>query len=182
MQFDTLRLDHIGIRVTDLTIAEAFYARLGFIRDPEEFAPAAKACGLVHATGLRIHLIYNGESASEGNVLLDVPVKRPGYTHAAFIVDSMDELVAWLAHEGIRISEGPIMMGQGRRNVCFIRDPDLNVLEFNEILTQERITPPDNPQSTARSRHPVPSAAAHVYRFQSRGTAGPGRGRYAGSQ
>jgi catechol 2,3-dioxygenase-like lactoylglutathione lyase family enzyme len=134
MRFDTLRLDHIGIRVADLAAAEAFYAKLGFIRDPDEFAPQAKACGLVHPTGLRIHLIYNGEPASEGNVLLDAPIKRPGYTHAAFIVDSMNELVAWLARENIRISEGPMMMGHGRRNVCFIRDRDLNVLEFNEIL------------------------------------------------
>jgi catechol 2,3-dioxygenase-like lactoylglutathione lyase family enzyme len=134
MRFNTLRLDHVGIRVSDLAIAEGFYAKLGFIRDPEEFAPQAKACGLVHPTGLRIHLIYNGEPADEGNVLLDAPIKRPGYTHAAFIIDSMDQLVAWLAKENIRISEGPVMMGHGRRNVCFIRDPDLNVLEFNEIL------------------------------------------------
>ena len=137
MHFDNLRLDHIGIRVTDLAIAEAFYARLGFVRDPEEYAPAVKACGLVHPTGLRIHLIYNGEAASEGNVLLDAPVKRPGYTHAAFIVDSMDALVAWLGSAHIRISEGPLMMRHGRRNVCFIRDPDLNVLEFNEIIVPE---------------------------------------------
>lgn len=135
MLFDTLTLDHIGIRVTDLAIAEAFYRKLGFVRDPEEFAPAAKACGLIHPAGLRIHLIYNGEAADEGNVLLDIPVKRPGYTHAAFIIDSMDELVTWLGREGIPISEGPLSMGRGRRNVCFIRDPDLNVLEFNEILS-----------------------------------------------
>lgn len=134
MRFNTLRLDHIGIRVSDLGTAEAFYAKLGFDRDPDEFAPEAKACGLVHPTGLRIHLIYNGEPATEGNVLLDVPIKRPGYTHAAFIIDSMDELVTWLAHENIKISEGPVMMGHGRRQVCFIRDPDRNVLEFNEIL------------------------------------------------
>lgn len=134
MRFDTLQLDHIGIRVTDLALAETFYAKFGFTRDPGEFAPQAHACGLVHPTGLRIHLIYNGERANEGNVLLDAPIKRPGYTHAAFIVESMDELVTWLAKESIPISEGPVMMGHGRRNVCFIRDPDLNVLEFNEIL------------------------------------------------
>lgn len=133
MPFDTLMLDHVGIRVTDLAIAEAFYAKLGFIRDPEEFSPGAKACGLVHPTGLRIHLIYNGERAAEGNILLDAAVKRPGYTHAAFIVASMDRLVAWLGQEGIAITEGPVQMGHGRRIVCFIRDPDLNVLEFNEV-------------------------------------------------
>ncbi|MVW70542.1 VOC family protein [Bordetella sp. 15P40C-2] len=134
MNFDSLRLDHFGIRVTDLARAEAFYAKLGFTRDPAEYAPQAHACGLVHPTGLRIHLIFNGIRAQEGNVLLDAAVKRPGYTHAAFIVQSMNELVEWLARENIPISEGPLVMGHGRRNVCFIRDPDLNVLEFNEIL------------------------------------------------
>ncbi|MBD3894671.1 VOC family protein [Halomonas sp. ML-15] len=136
MRFDNLHLDHIGIRVTDLATAEAFYAKFGFRRDPEEFAPEAKACGLVHPSGIRIHLIYNGEPADEGNVLLDAAIKRPGYTHAAFIVESMDDLVAWLNREGIEITEGPVMMGHGRRSVCFIRDPDRNVLEFNEILSQ----------------------------------------------
>lgn len=134
MPFDTLTLDHVGLRVTDLAIAEAFYARLGFVRDPDEFAPTVKACGLVHPAGLRIHLIFNGTPAAEGNVLLDKPEKHPGYTHAAFIVESMAALVAWLEREGIPITEGPVEMGHGRRLVCFIRDPDLNVLEFNEVL------------------------------------------------
>jgi catechol 2,3-dioxygenase-like lactoylglutathione lyase family enzyme len=134
MPFDTLRFDHVGIRVTDLAIAEPFYAKLGFVRDPHEFNAAARACGLVHPTGLRIHLIFNGEAAPEGNVLMDVAVKRPGYTHAAFVIDSMDDLVAWFAREGIRITEGPVHMGHDRRTVCFVRDPDGNVLEFNELL------------------------------------------------
>lgn len=134
MRFDTLTLDHVGIRVTDLDIAEAFYAKFGFLRDPHEFAPAVKACGLVHPNGLRIHLIYNGVAAKDGNVLLDATVKWPGYTHAAFIIPSMEDLVAWLAREEIAITEGPVEMGHGRRRVCFVRDPDCNVLEFNEVL------------------------------------------------
>ncbi len=133
--FDTLTLDHVGIRVTDLDAAEAFYAKLGFHRDPEEFSPQFKASGLVHANGLRIHLIFNGVAAPEGNALMDAAVKRPGYTHAAFIIDSMADLVAWLDREGIPITEGPVTMGHGRRVTCFIRDPDRNVLEFNEILS-----------------------------------------------
>lgn len=134
MQFDTLRLDHVGIRVSNLARAEAFYGLFGFIRDPEEYAPQVKACGLLHPTGLRIHLIFNGEPASEGNVLLDAAIKRPGYTHAAFIIDDMDFLVNWLTLQAIPITEGPIMMGCGRRMTCFIRDPDSNVIEFNSLI------------------------------------------------
>lgn len=134
MPFATLTLDHVGLRVTDLDVAERFYAKLGFVRDPEEFAPEIQACGLVHASGVRIHLIYNGIADTGGNVLLDAATKRPGYTHAAFIIESMDDFVRWTSAEGIRISEGPVTMGHGRRTVAFIRDPDLNVLEFNELL------------------------------------------------
>lgn len=123
------------VRISNCTPTLASSAAI--VRDPEEYAPAVKACGLVHSTGLRIHLIYNGEPSSQGNVLLDAPVKRPGYTHAAFIVNNMDDLVAWLAREDIKMTEGPVTMGHGRRKVCFIRDPDLNVLEFNEILSPQ---------------------------------------------
>ncbi|MEO5867295.1 MAG: VOC family protein [Sphingomonas sp.] len=132
--FSIERFDHVGIRVTDITVAEAFYAQLGFKADPGEESPKGKARGLVNAAGVRIHLIYNGVPSDEGNVLMDVPVKRAGYTHAAFIVDDMDPLVDWLAQKRIPITEGPSVFGHGRRKVCFIRDPDRNVLEFNQIL------------------------------------------------
>ena len=134
MNFAHLKLDHVGIRVTNLNVSERFYAKFGFIRDPEEFAPAVKACGLHHPSGLRIHLIFNGVPDLAGNVLMDVPVKLPGYTHAAFIVESMADLVRWLDQEQIVITEGPVRMGHDRRTVCFVRDPDGNVMEFNEIL------------------------------------------------
>lgn len=127
-------LDHVGLRVTDLDRAQAFYAKLGFHPDPTEESPQAKARGLRNDAGLRIHLIYNGVTPPDGNVLMDTPVKWRGYTHAAFIVDDIDDLLRWLDREGVRITEGPVVYGKGRRKVCFIRDPDLNVIEFNQIL------------------------------------------------
>lgn len=129
-----LRFDHVGIRVTDLAVAETFYAKLGFLVDPEEDAPNLKARGLVNSAGLRIHLIYNGKPHEAGNILMDVAEKWPGYTHAAFIVSNLDELAAWFDREGVKITEGPVVYGGGRRKVLFVRDPDRNVLEFNEIL------------------------------------------------
>lgn len=127
-------IDHVGVRVTDIAVAQEFYAKLGFEADPAEESPNARARGLVNSAGVRIHLIYNGTARQGGNVLMDVPDKWPGYTHAAFIVEDLDALVAWLVEENIRITEGPSIFGDGRRKVCFIRDPDLNVIEFNEIL------------------------------------------------
>lgn len=133
--FKITALDHVGIRVIDRDRSVAFYSKLGFRVDPHEDAPAYSAVGLVNDAGVRIHLIYNGVLYSEGkNPLMDHSVKWPGYTHAAVIVDSMDKLVHWLAEQNIPITEGPSVVGDGRRRLCFIRDPDRNVIEFNEIL------------------------------------------------
>ena len=48
----------------------------------------------------------------------------------------MDALLALCARENIRITEGPLMIGT-RRRVCFLRDPDGTVLEFNELMKRE---------------------------------------------
>ena len=133
--FKVTHLDHVGIRVTDRERAISFYEGFGFRVDPAEEAPEFKATGLISDYGMRIHLIYNSPRAhSEGNVLLDVAEKWPGYTHAAFIVDDMDDLVEWLDKQNILITEGPVVYGHGRRKTCFVRDPDFNVVEFNQIL------------------------------------------------
>ena len=133
--FKLSQIDHVGIRVTDRRRAQQFYEQLGFKNDPDEESAQSRSCGLVNYAGARINLIYNGTLPEGGrNVLMDVDDKWPGYTHAAFIVDDLDALVRWLTEQGIRITEGPSVFGHGRRKVCFIRDPDGNVIEFDEIL------------------------------------------------
>ena len=120
--------DHVGIRVSDARRALNFYRRMGFELDPE-FSNDDVA-EIVAGDGTRINLIFNGV-ARRNNVLLDEPVKWPGYTHGAFIVESLQALVDWAAREGVKITEGPV--DWGRRLTCFLRDPDGNVLEFNEL-------------------------------------------------
>ena len=120
--------DHVGIRVSDRVRALDFYARLGFALDPE-FSDDGVA-EVVASDGTRINLIFNGV-ARANNVLLDEPVKWPGYTHGAFVVESLQAVIEWAAREGVRITEGPV--DWGRRLTCFLRDPDGNVLEFNEL-------------------------------------------------
>jgi catechol 2,3-dioxygenase-like lactoylglutathione lyase family enzyme len=121
--------DHVGIRVTDRNRALNFYGKLGFAIDPKHSDEGVAE--IVAADGTRINLIFNGIPRSN-NVLLDEPIKWPGYTHGAFIVDSLGELLEWAAREEVEITEGPV--DWGRRLTCFLRDPDGNVLEFNELV------------------------------------------------
>ncbi|GAB2692563.1 VOC family protein [Aliiglaciecola sp. 3_MG-2023] len=130
-----LAYDHVGIRVSNRQTAIHFYERLGF---KETYRiPEGEANEMVTSAGVRINLIFNGaKSKEQKNVLLDEPIKRPGVTHPAFIINDMSEFQAWLAKEGIMITEGPKRLGP-RRISLFIRDPDGNVLEFNQLLPEE---------------------------------------------
>ena len=123
--------DHVGIRVSDAARALDFYARLGFRLDPD--FSNDEVAEIIASDGTRINVIFNGVARqATNNILLDEPTKWPGYTHAAFIVDSLQLLLDWAAAEGIPITEGP--HDWGRRLTCFFRDPDGNVLEFNELV------------------------------------------------
>ena len=125
--------DHVGIRVTDRSRSIGFYQRLGFQIDPE--FTDERVAEMVTSSGVRINLIFNGERQPGGhNILLDDPVKLPGYTHAAFVVDDLETILRWAAAEGTAITEGPV--DWGRRITCFLRDPDGNVLEFNQLVSR----------------------------------------------
>jgi catechol 2,3-dioxygenase-like lactoylglutathione lyase family enzyme len=128
--------DHIGVRVTDRRHAVEFYGRLGFYPEPEEDSPEHSAVGLINDQGVRLNLIYNGDPHPSRNVLMDVKDRWPGYTHYAVTVDSLSAVMEWARANGVAITEGPLEIG-GRRIVCFIRDPDGNVIEFDELLAKE---------------------------------------------
>lgn len=130
MDFAITAYEHVGIRVTDRAVATAFYEKLGW-REVADL-PEAEANEMRNAAGVRINLIFNGVPR-RSNVLQDEPEKYPGVTHAAFVVDDLDALMDALAAQGIAITEGPVIF-DGRRRTIFIRDPDWNVLELNELL------------------------------------------------
>ena len=132
MSFSITEYEHVGIRVTDRDEATRFYEKLGW-REVADI-PAAIANEMSNDAGVRINLIFNGVSR-EGrrNVLQDESAKYPGVTHAAFVIDDLNGLMEYLKQEGIEITEGPVVF-DNRRRTFFIRDPDRNVLEFNELM------------------------------------------------
>lgn len=119
---------HLGVRVHDLGVSRAFYEKLGFefVLGPVGPEPVAI---MKHASGVEINFILNADETCTTNVLMDVPEKHPGYTHAALSVDDLDAVKTLLDTEGIKITGGPNGYPGGARGL-FIRDPDDNVIEF----------------------------------------------------
>lgn len=127
-----LSIDHIGIRITNRDVSRAFYAQFGFVET--DYFQADQANEMQTASGVRINLIMNGAKRPQNkNILLDEPIKYPGITHLAFVVNNLSELQTWLQANKIAITEGPVQLSP-RRITLFIRDPDGNVLEFNQLI------------------------------------------------
>lgn len=123
--------EHVGIRVSDRDKSVAFYEQLGFALEND--LPEHRALVMGTASGVKINLIYNGSRRARGaNILMDETTKHPGVTHPAFVVSSLDAALAQLAELEIPVTEGPVQI-EGRR-ICFVRDPDGNVVEFDEYI------------------------------------------------
>ena len=125
-----LGLAHIGIRVHDLERSVRFYELLGFTKTIGPIGPEPVAI-LDHASGLEVNLVLNASSASELNVLMDVPEKHPGITHFALLCPDIMAAKARLEAAGIPLSGGPIRFGPETRAI-FVRDPDRNVIELHQ--------------------------------------------------
>jgi lactoylglutathione lyase len=131
-QAQILSIDHIGIRVTDRDVSRAFYAQFGFCET--DYFQTDQANEMETETGVRINLIMNGAKRENNkNILLDEPIKYAGITHLALVVNDLSELQTWLQANKIPITEGPVQLSP-RRITLFIRDPDGNVLEFNQLV------------------------------------------------
>ena len=135
-QVNILSIDHIGIRVTDRDVSKAFYEKFGFVETA--YFQQDQANEMETPTGVRINLIMNGakfknQKNQPNNILQDEPIKHPGITHLAMVVKNLNDLQTWLQANKIAITEGPVQLSP-RRITLFIRDPDGNILEFNQLV------------------------------------------------
>ncbi len=125
------KLDHVGIRVMDVDKSMQFYKALGFKVTREDYKEQVFV--VRHPSGIEINLIAHGNcDYDKRNILMDVKAKYPGYTHYAITVESVQNAKHILESINIKITGGPVTFGDGKTSI-FIRDPDLNVIEFTEL-------------------------------------------------
>ncbi len=124
------RINHVGLRVSNLETARCFYEKLGFEFVAGPLGPEPVAI-MEHPSGVNINFILNASEGEQLNILMDVPEKHTGYTHMALEVTDLDAVQRQLAELSYPITEGPITTADGAVFV-FIRDPDGNVIEFHK--------------------------------------------------
>ena len=89
------QVGHIGIRVKDRDRSKAFYSKLGF--EPVRDDPDDTVIIVRNRNDIEINFIVNVNDENDGkNVLMDVDVKYPGYTHVALQVPSIEGVTAAL--------------------------------------------------------------------------------------
>lgn len=125
------KLDHVGIRVMDFVRSIQFYRKMGFQVTREDYKEGVVV--VKHSAGIELNLLDSGnDSYGHKNILMDVDQRYPGYTHYAMEVSSINYAKSFLEESNVKITEGPVTFGDGKTSL-FVRDPDLNVLEFTEL-------------------------------------------------
>ncbi|MBS29156.1 MAG: glyoxalase [Alphaproteobacteria bacterium] len=127
MKIETV--DHVGIRVADLDRAMAFYELFGFKQTHE--AGDDPVAVIKNDANIELNLVFNAIDDNGGdNILMDIDIKYPGYTHVAFRVESIAASIRMLNENGIEITQGPVKFGRNGHVSVFLRDPDRNVIEL----------------------------------------------------
>lgn len=138
------RLSHLGICVSDLARARAFYRALGF-----EERGALRAAGratetLLELPGARLDAVYLERDGTRIELLhYDAPGTRGessprpmnalGLTHLSFRVRDLDETLAAIRASGGReIAASRVEIPETRTRVAFATDPDGTRLELVE--------------------------------------------------
>jgi len=142
-----MRIQHVGLIVSDLERSRRFYAEaLGLeeVPRPPNFTFAGT---WFRFGGTEIHLLAEAHTTGGAGQGDAGPGAARGMTHhLAIEVDDLGAACARLAANGVALAGGPMPRGDGYTQV-FFRDPDGHVLEFFKHTGED--------QSDAPERAPV---------------------------
>ncbi|MGH7203742.1 MAG: VOC family protein [Candidatus Levyibacteriota bacterium] len=139
-------IDHIGINVTDLPSAKAFFIELGFTIVGESSMEGEFLDSVIGLKNAKTEFVML--QAPDGQLSLEVikyhqPVdpegthapaaNRLGLGHMAFEVDDLEEIVAALKQKGHELV-GELRTYENIWKLCYIRGPEGIIVELAERL------------------------------------------------
>ncbi len=133
------KIDHIGIRVKDKGRSIPFYQSLGFKLIDDIGFEKGHPVIMRSDSGIVLNLLGPSTDDTPENILMDVTSKHTGYTHMALKVESISDAKEFMIEKGYKIT-GEFEFKDLK--AFFIRDPDMNVIEFDEYPESEPQTRP----------------------------------------
>jgi lactoylglutathione lyase len=130
---NVVRPHHVGLTVTDLERARAWYAdALGFeLQLAFELPGDARGAMLRSPDGARMELFEVAEPrAGRGWQEPHTAMRTSGYGHVAFEVDDLDAVFAAVLAAGGAEVWAPRPSPEPGRRMAFVHDPDGNLLEL----------------------------------------------------
>ena len=138
---DVVKVDHIGIRISDREASLKFYELLGYRLVTDDDFEKGHPIILKHPAGPVLNLLGPATGKAGENILMDEPQKYPGYTHMALQVSSVADAKVLFDANNVAIT------GSHQFNdldAIFVRDPDRNVIEIVEHTGPGAISAPGN--------------------------------------
>ena len=139
---NTGRFCQVGITVTDIKKSIEFYQKIGFKFSNSGLDTMTDVAVLTNNAGLQLHLLKADTELVEPNknILMDFAEdKYPGHTHICISVSSVLGAMNYLMNNEINISgeRPPLHVRQAstpekKLIAIFCRDPDRNVIEFED--------------------------------------------------
>lgn len=132
---------HLGLGCQDPLAVERFYTTHFDFRRARVYDPGPKQ--VVQITNGQVALeLFTADQLSPVPKPTGAGPEYPGWRHMAFIVDDLDAAIASLGKDAV-ITLGPLDMSEyipGMR-VCFVADPEGNIIELNQGYVDE-LKPP----------------------------------------
>jgi catechol 2,3-dioxygenase-like lactoylglutathione lyase family enzyme len=140
------RMDHVGVVVSDLAGATAFFVELGLELQGEQSVEGAWVDRVVGLEGVRAEIAMLQTPDGHARVELasfgapsspgaegDAPANSPGIRHLTFAVDDLDGLLARLEARGAELV-GEVVRYKDIYRLCYIRGPEGIIIELAERL------------------------------------------------
>ena len=128
------KIDHIGIRISDIKASISFYEDLGFKKLLDAGYAEGHPVILEHPSGVVLNLLGPSNKDKGTNVLMDIDARYSGITHFSLRIPSVAAAQKILENLGIEIT-GSFQIGEVM-SAIFFRDPDRNVIELDEVASE----------------------------------------------